>query len=91
MFYSPWYLLLLLLVPLVAWRLFAPRRRSAVRFSGLQLVQQIQPTLRQRLTWLPSALTLAAIIVLIVAVARPREGREQTIADQRRYRHRNGG
>ncbi len=81
MFYSPWYFLLLLVVPLIAWRLFAPRRRSAVRFSSLKIAQQMKPTLRQRLTWLPGALTLAAIIVLIIAIARPREGREQTIAE----------
>ncbi|QDV85857.1 vWA domain-containing protein [Planctomycetes bacterium TBK1r] len=81
MFYSPWYFLLLLLVPLLAWRLFAPRRRSAIRFSSLKLAQQMTPTLRQRLTWLPAALTLAAITLMIVAVARPREGREQTVAE----------
>ncbi len=81
MFYSPWYFLLLLLVPVIAWRLFAPRRRSAVRFSSLKLAQQISPTLRQRLTWLPGALTLAAIVFLILGMARPREGREQTIAE----------
>ncbi len=81
MFYSPWYFLLLLLIPLLAWRLFAPRRRSAIRFSSLKLAQQMTPTLRQRLTWLPAALTLAAITLIILAVARPREGREQTVAE----------
>ena len=81
MFDSPWYFLLLLLVPILAWRLFAPRRRSAIRFSSLELANQMTPTLRQRLTWLPAALTLAAITVIIVSVARPREGREQTVAE----------
>ena len=81
MFYSPWYFLLLLLVPAIAWRLFAPRRRAAVRFSSLRLARQLSPTLRQRMTWLPAALTLAAIVFLILAMARPREGREQTIAE----------
>ena len=81
MVYSPWYFIVLLLVPVIAWRLFAPRRRPAVRFSSLKLAQQIRPTFRQRLTWLPGALTVAAIIFLIFALARPREGREQTIAE----------
>ncbi len=81
MFYSPWYFLLLLLVPVIAWRLFANRRRSAVRFSSIKLAQQISPTLRQRMTWLPGALTLAAIVFLILGMARPREGREQAIAE----------
>lgn len=81
MFYSPWYLLLLLIVPLLAWRLFAPRRRSAVRFSSLRIAQQMTPTLRQRLTWLPGALTLGAVVFMILGAARPREGREQTVAN----------
>lgn len=81
MFHSPWYLLALLLVPLIAWRLFAPRRRWAVQFSSLKLAQQIRPSLRQRLNWLPGALTVAAIVVLVLAIARPREGRQQTIVE----------
>ena len=81
MFHSPWYLLLLMLVPLIAWRLFRPRRRPAIRFSSVKLAGQLSPTLRQRFSWLPAALTLAAVSVLIFALARPREGREQTIAE----------
>jgi Ca-activated chloride channel family protein len=81
MFYSPWYFLLLLLVPFVAWRLFAKRNKPSVRFSSVGLAKQIQPTLRQRLMWLPAALTLGAILFLILAIARPREGREQTVTD----------
>ena len=81
MFYSPWYFLLLLLVPLIAWRLFAKQRKTAVRFSSVGLAKQIKPTLRQRMTWLPAALTIGAIVFLIIGIARPREGREQTIAD----------
>ncbi|EAQ78581.1 vWA domain-containing protein [Blastopirellula marina] len=81
MFYSPWYLLLLLVVPLSAWWLFAPRRRSAIRFSSVQLAGQLAPTLRQRLMWLPGALTLTAMVLLIIALARPREGREQAIVE----------
>ncbi len=81
MFYSPWYFILLLLVPLVAWRLFARQNRPAVKFTSVALARQIQPTLRQRLMWLPPALTLGAIVFLILGIARPREGREQTIAE----------
>ncbi|TWU19640.1 vWA domain-containing protein [Allorhodopirellula heiligendammensis] len=81
MLYSPWYLLLLLFVPVLAWRLFSPRRRSAVRFSSLRIAQQMTPTLRQRLAWLPAALTLGAITFMVLGAARPREGREQTVAE----------
>lgn len=81
MFHSPWYLLMLLIVPLLAWRLFVSRRRGAVRFSSLQTVHQMTPSARQRLSWLPSALTLGAIVFMILGAARPREGREQTTVD----------
>ncbi len=80
MFHSPWYLLLLLLLPILAWMLLAPRRRGAVRFSSLKLAGQLTPTVRQRLAWLPAALTLAAILFAIVGLARPREGRQQTVS-----------
>lgn len=81
MFFSPWYFLLLLLLPLVAWRLFAPRCKSAVRFSSVNLAKQLTPTLRQRMAWLPGVLTIAAVLAMIIGLAQPREGREQTVTD----------
>ena len=80
MFFTPWYFLLLLIVPLLAWRLFAKRNKPAVRFSSVKGATNLPRTLRQRMMWLPPALTLGAIVMLIIAIARPREGREQTIA-----------
>ncbi len=79
--HSPWYLLLLLLLPWVVWRLFARRRKLAVRYSSIEIAKQVRPTIRQRLTWLPRALTVAAILFLILGMARPREGRQQTVAE----------
>lgn len=81
MFFSPWYFLLLLLLPVVAWRLWSRSRDIAVPFSSTQFALDLKPTWRQRLAWVPAALTLAAVTLLIVALARPREGREQTIVD----------
>jgi Ca-activated chloride channel family protein len=81
MFYSPWFFLLLLILPVIAWRLWSSRRGIAVPFSSTHLVESLRPTLRQRLAWLPAALTLAAVALMIVALARPREGREQTIVE----------
>ncbi len=81
MFYSPWYFLLLLLLPVVGWRLWSRSRTAAVPFSTTQFTKTLRPTWRQRLAWLPGALTLAAIAMLIVALARPREGRQQAIVD----------
>jgi Ca-activated chloride channel homolog len=81
MFYNPWILLLLLLLPLVAWRLWSRSRDVAVSFSSTGFAHDLRPTWRQRLAWLPGALTLAAVLLMIVALARPREGRQQTIVD----------
>ncbi len=81
MFYSPWYFLLLLTIPIAAWWLFRPKRKSAVVFSSVGLAKHLKPTLRQRMMWLPPTLTLGAILFLVLGLARPREGREQTIAD----------
>ena len=81
MFNNPWILALLLLLPMIAWRLWSGARKTAVPFSSIQYLQQLRPTWRQRLAWLPAALTLAAVAVTIIALARPREGREQTVVD----------
>ena len=81
MFYNPWFLLLLLLVPVIAWRLWSQTRDIAVPFSSTRFAHDLRPTWRQRLAWLPAALTLAAVAIMIVALARPREGREQTVID----------
>ena len=81
MFYSPWFFGLLLLLPVVAWWLFGRRRKSAIRFSSVGVARSIAPTFRQRMLWLPKALTIAALLFLIVGLARPREGREQTVVD----------
>lgn len=82
MFYNPWFLLLLpVVLPFIAWRVWARPKSTAVPFSTTKFALELKPTWRQRLAWLPSALTLAAVAAMIVALARPREGRQQTIVD----------
>lgn len=81
MFFSPWYLLLLVILPIVGWRLFRKSSDRSIRFSGLSLAKRIQPTLRQRLLWLPKVLTLLSILFLVIGMARPREGTEKTVVD----------
>ncbi len=80
MFDSPWWFASLALVPLFAWRLFTRRNKPSIRFSSLAVAKQLPATVRSRLLWLPPVLTLASIVMLIVALARPREGREQTVS-----------
>lgn len=69
--------LLLVAVPLL---LLAARRRPApVPLVTLTGVAAARPSLRMRLLWLPAALRLAACALLVVALARPREGSAETI------------
>jgi Ca-activated chloride channel homolog len=81
MFSNPWVLLLLVLVPIVAWRLWSRSRSVAVPFSSTDFAHGLRPTWRQRLAWLPAALTLTAITLMIVALARPRERRERAMVE----------
>ena len=79
MFEDPWFLGLLVLVPVCGWQMFRRRRRAGIQYSSIATAWRVRPTLRQRITWMPAALTLAALALMIVAMARPRVGREQTI------------
>ena len=79
MFLHPWFLLLLGLVPLAAWRIWSTRDRDSVNFSGVSSQWALRPTWRTRLLWLPHALTLLALTLMIVSLSRPRFGREQTM------------
>jgi Ca-activated chloride channel family protein len=81
MFYHPWFLLLLPLVPIVGWRLWSAGRETAIHFSSAAADWDVRPSWRQRILWLPSALLLTALTLMILAMARPRHGREQTIID----------
>ncbi len=81
MLHSPWWLLLILLLPVLMWRFFSGGHRDGVSFSNTDFADEMTPTLRQRLLWLPRALFLLALLFVIISLARPREGRQQTITD----------
>lgn len=79
LFHSPQYLWLLLFIPVLIWR----RTRvdsPAIEFSHVDPTLWLPKTLRQRLMWVPDALMYLTLIVLIVAIARPRDGRERTVS-----------
>ena len=75
---SAWFLLLLVLVPLVWWQPLSRTRRPALLFSS------IQPITRLASTWAVSArhvvplLRTLAVVLLIISLARPQKGNEQT-------------
>lgn len=76
---SVWLLLLLLLIPLTAWRL-AFRRQAAILFSSPGL-RGLDPTWRQRSRWLLPVFRLAALALLVAALARPQQGLTQRTAE----------
>lgn len=78
---SAWFLVLLLAVPFVAWQLLRRKRRGAIAFSSTAACEGLRPSLKQRLSWVPPALRIASIVLLIVALARPQEGRRETSID----------
>lgn len=77
---SIWFLTLLVVLPFMAWRMFA-RRPAAIQFSSTQTAKKLAPTWRMRLRWLLPVLRLTALAMLIVSLARPQFGRTQTTID----------
>lgn len=75
---SVWFLLLLLGIPLIVWRMWARRKWAAVRFSSTQIAGSLPTTLKVRMRWLLPALRITGLVVLIVALARPQKGTERT-------------
>jgi len=77
-FGSPFYLLLLLLLPLIWWlRAVLAGTQAGLRFSSVSHAKHSGRSLRQRLGFLPMLLRLLALVTLVVALARPQKGLEQ--------------
>jgi len=72
--YSPWVLLLLLLLPVLAYLSLRRKRRAAVRFPSVTDIRNCPVSLRLRLRPLLNAARLICIALLIIALARPRKG-----------------
>ncbi len=73
-FASPLLLLLLLPLAILAWLDVRRRRRPALTFSSTSLVAPLPRTLRQALAGVPRALRYAALVAIVVALARPVSG-----------------
>lgn len=72
---NKWLLLLLLaLVPMVWTYIRREKKRPAVRFSDLSILQKLPPSWFIHLRHVPFALRLIGIALLIVALARPQQG-----------------
>jgi len=77
-FGSPWALVLLCLVPLVAWSRAFWGGRAPVAFGSASRARAGGGSVRSRLRWLPGALMTLGLAMLVVSAARPREGIGET-------------
>lgn len=74
-FANPWYFLLLLALPALAyWIWMRGSRNGTMRYSALGLVEPQKPSLRVRLRHVVPALRLLGIALVIIAFARPQTG-----------------
>lgn len=73
-FYSPWVLLLLLVVPVMAYLMLRKKGTAAVRFPSLVDMRNCSLSWRIRSRPLLKATRLVCVALLIMALARPRKG-----------------
>lgn len=71
--YSPWaFAIIPVVVALGAWAYWRSRNRAAtVQFSSLSLFKGLPKPLRTKLLWLPPALWVVALMLIVAALARP--------------------
>lgn len=74
MLYSPWAIVLLLLVPLLIVMRLKRSSNAAIKFSSLSKFQRYSASWRQRLRPLLFITRLLCVILLVIALARPRKG-----------------
>ncbi len=76
-FESPWTFLLLVILPVLIWFKQSRIKGGAIRFSTVNNANRAGNSVRQRFLWVPTFIRSAALVLLIVALARPQTGREQ--------------
>jgi len=78
-FESPWALIALLAVPAVVFLYRRARWGGSVRFSSTRHAALAGRSLRQKLGFAPLVLRVVALILLVIALARPRQGTERIV------------
>jgi len=76
--HTPWMLVLLCTVPLIWWRWRRRSSHAAVRFSSIDWLKRHGGSLRVRARVLIPMLRALAVALLIVCLARPQKGNEET-------------
>ncbi len=78
-FEHPVILLFLILIPLLLWRYIriGNRHEGSLKFSSVSLLQKMTPSFFARHRYIPFALRMVILILLILAFARPQAGIEE--------------
>lgn len=73
--YRPWFLLLLVLVPvMILWYVFLfNKSTTSVGFSALQGWENYKPSVRQRFRHVPFIIRMLIVVVLVVILSRPQK------------------
>ncbi|MCF6155125.1 MAG: VWA domain-containing protein [Candidatus Brocadia sp.] len=77
-FHDPLLLLLLVVIPPVIYLYFRRRGTNHVLFSSLDTLKKLKPSFWQRYRYIVIIFRSAAIVLLVIALARPQYGDEQT-------------
>lgn len=80
-FQDPWFFLLLLLLPVLAWWAGRMGPEAAVRFSSTKLVKAVSQNRKSRPGRMLFALRLLSFAALIIALARPQIGKMNDTTD----------
>jgi len=78
-FASPLFLILLSIIPVLAWDYFrrSKSREARIIFSDISAAKSIRPGFRVRYRHIPMVLRIAAIFIFILALARPQAGQKE--------------
>lgn len=76
-FEDPWFFLLLVVIPLLIYRYFK-RQHGTVRFSSVDSMKRIGPSWALWARYGLLLLRCLTVILLVIALARPQKGREET-------------
>lgn len=75
---NPLLLLLTLIIPLYVWFKFRTKQEGVMKFSSVEEVRKIKPSLSIKLRHIPVWLRSAALVFIIISLARPQKGIEHT-------------
>lgn len=79
-FAHPWFLTVLLVLPLWIWVTFSARFRTKLNFPSLTPLRKLPVSVAQRWHHVPPALALLGLALCIIALARPQSGlRQRTV------------